>query len=162
MAKRQKNWSKDLKMYRHFAIVTVALTGGIAIMGDSAKREAVAKQADNVAVAVREVEAPKLTIKASGVSRQNGSSYSSSSGGYSGPFEFEARGLRSGTTPAWVKKLEALGITLEQFQAMSHEQQEALLRMINANVNPEDDERQIQSASFASLERSGGGEATDF
>ena len=162
MARRKKAFNAtDMKMYRHFAIATVGITLAMAVFADGDNREAMM---DNAAKAAETVQEAELTgIKMQEPKRSEHASYHSDPGSgtsYSGGTGSRS-GLRTGGSPAWVAKLKKLGMTLEQFQALSKSEQEALLKILNASSGPVNEEQAIRNLSVGSLERSGGGEAAD-
>lgn len=164
MARRsKKKQAIDLKMYRHFAIATVAITAALAIFSDGGNRDAMIDGAAQAAEAVEEAELSGITLteqpKRSAASA-NYSDPNSGSTASSGP-SFSQSSLRTGDTPAWVSRLHLLGYTLKEFQALPRDKQESLLKMLRANGTDADEETMIRNVSLDSLERSGGGTGAD-
>lgn len=167
MAKHAPILAFDAKMYRHFAIITIGLTGGIALLADGEKRQAVTETA--VAVARYEPEKPKgpsLIIKAEtrgggdldGFYREDGSDFGGSSGG-GGGISLAALDRVSRIDE---RRLAELGLTLADFNALSPKEKERILRKLNQGMTTAERKKSIENATAQSLSRSGGGESADF
>ena len=166
MAKHAPVLAFNAKMYRHFAIITVCLTGGIALIADGEKREAVAETA--VVVAKYEPEKPKgpsLIIKAEttgggdldGFYRDGGYDLGGSGGG--GGISLASLDRVSRIDE---RRLAALGLTMADFNALSPKEKERILRKLNQGMTTEERRKSIENATAQSLSRSGGGESADF
>lgn len=159
--KSTKQKAIDLKMYRHFAIITVAITVAMAVFADGENRKAIA---DTAAQAAAPSESPELSgIKLHETKQsEHSANYADPSSGTSYASGVStSSALRTTGRPSWVDKLNRLGMTLAQFQALSREEQAALLKILNGSKPPVDEEAAIRRASSASLEASGGGESED-
>ncbi len=166
MAKHAPTLAFDAKMYRHFAFITICLTGGIALIADGEKREAVTETA--VAAAKYEPEKPKgpsLIIKAEtrgggdldGFYRENASDFGGSSSG--GGISLAALDRVSRIDE---RRLAELGLTLAEFNALSPKEKERILRKLNQGMATAERKKSIENATAQSLRRSGGSESADF
>lgn len=148
-------------MYRHFAIVTVAMTVAMAVFADGENRKVIANSA---AQAAEQSQGPELSGIKLQETRQSehSANYADPSSGtsYSGSLSTSSA-LRTTGTPSWVEKLKHFGLTLAQFQALSKEEQAALLKVLNGPKPRIDEDAAIRRASASSLEASGGGEGAD-
>lgn len=172
MAARQPIIAFDAKMYRHFAIVTIALTGCIALFADGESREAVAETAVSVAkYEPKKPKGPTLIIKNSDVGAGGGLDgfYRTAGTGDIGIQANQVRGLSrralaEGDVKRKVdpKRLAQLGLTMEEFEALDEEAQERVLTMLNNGVSMTERYEGIERASRASAARSGGGSNSDF
>ena len=169
MARHEPIIAFDAKMYKHFAIVTVALTGGIALLADGEKREAVAETAQ--AVAEYEPEKPKgptLIIKnpnAGGGANLDGfyrASSSSLDGG--GGFDSSLASVQSLDRVSRIdaRRLAQIGLTMEEFREMTPEQRAAIIKRLNNGSSIEERREAITNATQASRRRSGSTENSDF
>ena len=173
MARHQSIIIVDAKMYRHFAIVTIALTACIAIFADGESRAAV----ENAATAVVEHEPPKSTpLKIANSNVRNGGSMDSFYAG--GAYDYAAdiavdssfvsRAYATGDAGGHAAMginaadLAKLGLTIEQFRALPPREREAILRSLGGDISPAHKARAIERATQASLARSGGGVGRDF
>ena len=171
MARQQKLILVNAKMYRHFALVTIGLTGGIALFSDGEKREAVAQQVETVAnYEPEKPKGPQLVIKNSRVqgSASMGNFYSGASSvneGYSdGLGSYMPGGVSLEQTGYKVNynRLAQLGLTKEQFDALSPAEREQVLIKLNGGITGAQRKKHIEGASSASLARSGGGTSEDY
>ncbi|MFZ1742462.1 MAG: hypothetical protein WAT93_06385 [Pontixanthobacter sp.] len=158
----------DAKMYKHFAIVTVALTAGMALFADGEKREAVAQGIETAAK--YEPEKPKpdeLIIRNDRVSAGGGDG-GDLDGFYSSGASLSGQNIYSGYDPN-VLRLEAtgfraddamlarMGLTRAQFDALPPAEREAILVKLNNGITAAQRQKSIERAGAASLSRSGGG-----
>lgn len=166
----------NAKTYRHFAVITICLTGAIALIADGEKRETVANTA--VAVAKYTPEKPKtpsLIIKADTTKNANmdafyreGSynldSFSDGNGGSNGG---SIGGNTSLASVARVSKIDArrlasVGLTRKQFDALSPQEKERILRKLNQGMSVSERNKTIENATAKSLARSGVAQSSDF
>jgi len=159
----------DAKMYRHFAIITVALTAAVALFADGEKREVIAQGVEDVRNYEPKKKSPKdakLTINNDNVSDSGGMGgfYSSGAGDFSSQLSADSsvkpRGLRRGanhTQPTAIE-LATMEMTLEEFMSKSPEERAALIHMVRRGETAVDREAAIRDATTNSLSRSGGSE----
>lgn len=170
MARRDTQKAVTAKMYRHFAAVTLVSTAALAIAtSDSASSEFNADvEAGEARVAaagagIREEAKPKLVRRVDNVSKtpraatgwgsdESGGDWGGDGGGSSSyiPPGVGGKGVTAGM-------LRQLGLTAEQFQALSAEEQERILRRLNRaeQLSPAELEQRQQAMTSASLERAG-------
>lgn len=167
MAKRNSLIVVDAKMYKHFAIVTVALTGGMALLADGEKREAVAQSVEEIKT--YEPEKVELVIKNDQVKRGGGnlSGFYGSGGdnvGGSGDSSYipAALGGMPGSSNIDTQSLAELGLSLADFRALDPDEQAEVRAQLGNGQSEADRQKAIRQASAASLARSGGGEGTDY
>lgn len=169
MPKHEPLIAINAKMYRHFAVITICLTGAIALIADGEKRETVANTA--IAVAKYTPEKPKtpsLIIKADtnnnanldGFYREGSYDLDGSGGGGGSGGTSLASLARASKIDA--RRLASLGLTKEQFEALSPQEKERILRKLNQGMSVAERNKSIESATAQSLSRSGGGEGADF
>ena len=164
MARSQSVIVFDAKMYRHFAIVTVALTAAIALFADGEKRAAVS---DSVVAAqdyVQDVDLePKLVMRNSnaGAAQPGLSGFYGDVGqniygtGFASSTTHEQKRfskLVKGVTDA---QLARLGLTREEFMALSDNEKSEILARLNNGESPVISESAVKNSSAASLRRSG-------
>ncbi|GAA4643929.1 hypothetical protein GCM10023115_18890 [Pontixanthobacter gangjinensis] len=172
MAKRSSLIIVDAKMYKHFAIVTVALTGGMALLADGEKREAVAQGVETIATYEPEkTKTDELIINNDRINSGSGDLggfYESGGGGGIG-----GENIHSGFNPDDLSladtgfrvdnyMLAQLGLTQAQFDALSPAEREAAMVKMNNGVTAAQRQKQIEVAGAASLARSGGTESADY
>lgn len=174
MAKQQKLIVVNAKMYKHFALVTVGLTVLLALMADGEKRDSVMEKAAEIQAYAEKPKEPVLVIANSSVSNSGGLGgfYSGAApGGLTpvGGFANTTTGssnaplLRKLVSSVTAEELKRLGITREQFLAMSENDQEAMLTRLNGGTSPVTKRSTVQQISNSSLMRSGGsGQSADF
>ncbi|WP_160603593.1 hypothetical protein [Pontixanthobacter aquaemixtae] len=160
-------------MYRHFALVTIALTAAIALFADGEKREAVAGGVETAKEYVQDVDLePKLVVRNSNAGAASPGLDTFYSGG--GGQDIIGNGFAS-STPAASRRLSKLsksvsdaelaklGLTREQFLALSDQEKEAVLTKLNNGENPVVTESVVQNSTAASLRRSGrSGQSADY
>ncbi|MBM0168869.1 hypothetical protein [Altererythrobacter sp. C41] len=159
-------------MYRHFAVVTVCLTGALAILADGENREAVAdelarrdRQAELKRAEAEKFGAPKLVTS----SDQRGGhaatfDYGGTPSTFGAPMDTAGAGAesasylpRNSTTRVGTGiDYAALGLTEEEFERLSPSEREALLREFRQLRS-----RQARSLLEGSLAR-GGGSSLDY
>lgn len=174
MAAKQPLIVVNAKMYKHFAIVTVALTLFIALMADGEKRDAIAEQAAEVQAYAEKPKSntPTLVIKNSSVTNSNdlGGFYSGGAPGIltpDGGFDSSLGGnpqlLRNLVAAVTDAELARLGISRENFMAMTSKEQEAVLARLNGGKSPVTSLERVEQVSNQSLQRSGRqGRSADF
>lgn len=174
MAKQQKLIVVNAKMYKHFALVTVGLTVVLALMADGEKREAVMEQAADIQAYAEKPKEPILVIANNSVSNSGGLGgfYSGAAPGSLTPVGGFAPGASSSSNAPLLRKLvsavtdeelKRLGITRDQFLAMSENDQEAMLKRLNGGTSPVTARNTVEQVSNSSLSRSGGsGRSADF
>lgn len=174
MAKQQKLIVVNAKMYKHFALVTVGLTVVIALMADGEKRDAVMEQAADIQAYAEKPKEPVLVIANNSASNSGGLGgfYSGAAPGSLTPVggfantttsSSNVRLLRNLVNSVTDEELKRLGITREQFLAMSENDQEASLTQLNGGTSPVTEQSTVQQVSNSSLMRSGGtGPSADF
>lgn len=171
MPSKQSQKAVTAKMYRHFAVVTVAVTGALALATDNESaaefNETVDAQQVSVDQAGRDVKAaaePTLKrrmasaneIQPAATGWGSDNSGSVTGGGASGylPPNIQASASVHGV-------LKRLGITEEQFATLPVEDQQQLIRSASgssAALSAKERAAQIRRVSDASRLRSGGGE----
>lgn len=162
MARRStKQKSIDLKMYRHFAIGTVAITIAMGVFADGESRKAIVESAAQAAESAERPELSGIKLHQPKQSEHSSNYADPSSGTSYSSTASTSSALRTTGTPSWVEKLKHFGMTLAQFQALSKGEQAALLKVLNGPKPPIDEEAAIRRASAASLEAAGGGEGAD-
>jgi len=163
----------DAKMYRHFAIVTIALTAGVGLLADGEKRQAAAQGLEGAANDEPEKTSPKDAKLI--VSNDRESAAPAMAGFYrSGVNEFGfqtkvdssllARGLRRGGSHMMptAAELAALGMTADEFLELSPEERAELMHGVRQGQSPQQREVAIRNATNSSLSRSGGGKSADY
>ena len=155
-----------LKMYKHFAVVTLTLTAGIAMFADSDNREAMARQIDEhqKEQRLREVSAQRFGTHQIGRRDLDtpGSFGDEATGDYGDPTASAPVTTRNGARRQRMAQRAAIpGYTAEQVAAMSDTQYEALL----ATLLPEEREAagggsgptqaQMNAINRASAQRAG-------
>ncbi len=159
----------DAKMYKHFAIVTIALTAGVGVFADGEKREAVAQGVEDVAnYQPEKPKGPQL------VERNSGATASGSLSGFygSGGSDYSSHvSVNSGVTPRGLARgrshanptpgeLAVLGMTMAEFQELSNQQKAAALNRLRDGQTAEQRENAIRAMTSSALARSGGGETS--
>lgn len=173
MARRANPAALNAKMYRHFAVVTVCLTGALAILADGENREAVA---DELAKREQRAELERVEAEKFGQPRLV-TSVARRGDGHSATFDYGGTGEfgapmdsvgghaqgGSGSLPrnstARVGTgidYAALGLTKEAFERLDPAEREALMREFRQLRT-----RQARSLLEGSLAR-GGGETLDY
>ncbi|WP_209347481.1 hypothetical protein [Pontixanthobacter sp. CEM42] len=163
----------DAKMYRHFAIVTIALTGAIALFADGEKRVAVSNVAASAQEYVQDVDlgAPKLEIRnanAGGNSPGLAGFYSDVGQniygtGFASSTTHESRRFAKVVNAVTDEELAGLGLTKDQFLALSDNEKAEILAKLNNGNNPLVSESVVKNSSAESLRRSGrGGQSADY
>ena len=170
MSKRNSLIVVDAKMYKHFAIVTVALTGGIALLADGEKREAVAQSVEEIKT--YEPEKVELVIKNDQVKRgggnlsgfygSGGDNVGGSNSGGDSSYIPAALGGMPGSSNIDTQSLAELGLSLADFRALDPDEQAEVRDQLGNGQSEADRQKAIRQASAASLARSGGGEGTDY
>lgn len=141
---RRANPAIDAKMYRHFAVVTVCLTAGLAIFADGESRQAVADEIsareDQAALERAEVAkfGPAKLITGSGTPAPSASfAYDGSGGEFGAPMDGTGsrdQGAsyvpRRNTTSRVGAEIDyaALGLTKAEYDELDPAAQQALLR----------------------------------
>lgn len=157
-----------LKMYKHFAIMTVTLTASIAMFADEDKREAAVEQLETRQVAQSEPQA-KVVTDSQGLVRndlaQPGSGFGTENRGYGGPTVRPAsvRGTARPDPrrqPTSDGRLSVPGYDQAWIDAMSPEQYRIFLESISEEalddaVTAEDRRRQQSALEAASARRAG-------
>lgn len=137
MVRRKQTPVSPYRIYRHFAVVTVVLTAGVAILADGERRAALAEeievreQRNELEIASQEkFGKPKLVKK----TPQGGGSFGSDSGDFGDPMD-DHGSSGSGYVPAdlWSSGdsgpvYSRLGLTEAQWAALSEDQRAALRR----------------------------------
>lgn len=137
MVRRKQTAVSPYRIYRHFAVVTVVLTAGVAILADGERRAALAEeieareQRNELEIASQQkFGKPRLVKK----TPQGGGSFGSDSGSFGDPMD-DPGSSSSGYVPAnlWFSGgstpvYHRLGLTEAQWAALSEDQREALRR----------------------------------
>ena len=151
-----------MKLYKHFAMVTLTLTAAIAMFADSDQREARAEQADveRDPVTVEEAadtvvrEAPRL-IGAEEV--RNAGSFGDEGGGYGSPSA--PSGGRGGYAPARSapeRRISVRGYEQDWIDAMSEAEYRAFVEALPEEMrNTESEAEQAAAFERAARQRSG-------
>ena len=172
MARRASPTGLNAKVYRHFAVITVCLTGTLAIFADGENRAAVAETIDDREEQTRLAEAearkygkPRLINAAGARPRQRPARFDHGDAGgeFGAPMDRVAvTELGSGRQPARgggavggagagpVVDYTALGMTRAEFESLSPSQQRALLEQLRDRRA-----RQARALLERSAERSG-------
>lgn len=173
MARRANPAALNAKMYRHFAVVTVCLTGALAILADGENREAVAeelarrdRQAELKRAEAAKFGAPKLVTSSD---RRGGHAATFDYGGTASTFgaPMDTAGAGAGSASGYLPRnsttrvgtgidYAALGLTKEEFEQLAPSEREALLREFRQLRS-----RQARSLLEGSLAR-GGGTSLDY
>ncbi|MDN3645566.1 hypothetical protein QWY75_05005 [Pontixanthobacter aestiaquae] len=173
MARSQSMIVFDAKMYRHFAIVTVALTAAIALFADGEKRAIVTETAVAAQEYVEEVDlgTPKLVIRnanAGGPSPGLAGFYSDVGQniygtGFATGSSHETQRYAKLVKSITDEQLAQLGLTKEQFLALSDNEKTEILAKLNNGVSPIVSESVVKNSSAESLRRSGrSGQSADY
>ena len=171
MVRRKHQPAVTAKMYRHFAVITVLVTGTLAIFADGGNRAAVAEEIreheqkrELKQASVEKFGKPKLITS----SANTGGSFDYSDSGFTGDgggtFDASAaddstrfdryrtyRPSGSMSTRAAPIEYSAMGVTKEEFEKMSPAEQRALIAKFRAER-----EEQTKSLLRGSAGRSGG------
>lgn len=172
MARRAKQAGLNARMYRHFAVVTLCLTGALAIFADGEKRDAVAgelaKREQRAELKRAEIEKfgkPRLVIHPRQPHASAGFDYGGSAGKFGEPMDragshaqdiADFRPRNSTTRVGADIDYAALGLTRAEFERLDPSEQEALLREFRRLRAG-----QARSLLQGSLAR-GGGSALDY
>ena len=172
---RRKQPTLNARMYRHFAVATVVITGAIALLADGEKREAIAREVAEIEVPDVKKSAPALIIRNDRVSEGGGgdmsgfytdtSSDTASTAGMDSSYIGGSGVLTADNIDSQNGRMQLsrTGLTLAQFNALSPEQKRVLLAMLNGETDPAADrKRAAEAAAVASLARSGGGVGADY
>ncbi|WP_374405546.1 hypothetical protein [Pelagerythrobacter sp.] len=157
----------NAKMYRHFAVVTVCLTAGLAIFADGESRQAVADeiaaheaQTDLERAEVAKFGQPKLLIGSGQPAQSASFDYGGGGGAYGAPMDplggsdrsASSAPRRNTTTRAGTGiDYAALGLSKAQFDELDPATQQELLRQFH-----ETRARQTRSLLEGSAARGGG------
>ena len=141
-------------MYRHFAIVTVALTMGLAMFADGENREARVAQATTVAP-VRSAAPAAFAAGSADPSTQAAGWNDAPAGGFGQPME-TAGGIASSLIPD-IEPSEAPGQFPQASASLSQDEREMLLRRLQESALLAQQNRGSRSAAVdaASARRSG-------
>ena len=163
MARRKTASTITPKMYRNFALATIAITGTIALIADGEKREAVAAQIERAEAYAQRPKDTGPVLKMNGNNQPSeaalsGFYHDAGSGGFSGgdgsggvvPLE-----LREYDFKIDPKRLAFLGLTPAEFAALSDAEKQQVLTMLNGGVTPRSRQRMIAEATASSARRSG-------
>lgn len=155
----------DPKMYRHFAIVTVALTGAVALFADGDKRAAVSDTVVDAQKYVQEVDLePTLVMRNANVGSGDAAGlngFYSDVGqniygtGFATTSTHAARRFSKLANAVTEEELGKLGLTKEQFMALSDEEKAKIMAKLNNGQSPLVEESVVKTSSSASLRRSG-------
>lgn len=173
MVRKKQQPANPMRMYRHFAVITVALTGTMALFADGENRKAIAEE-----IAAREQRnelaranaekfgKPRLVRKAP---EATAGKFGPEPGGEFGQPMDDAGGGNSGgyipdyadaAPPAHVPAAYGyFGLSPSEWEALSEEQREELRRQVRAGsalAASEERERQIERLRAASAARAGG------
>ena len=173
MARRQTVLAFDAKMYKHFALVTLALTGAIALFADGEKRAVVVEKATEIQeFAEKKEDKSGLIIRNSdaGAGRGPGlSGFYSDVGqniygtGFASSSPHTSRRLIKLAKSVTDAQLAQLGLSREQFLAMSDQDKQSILSKINNGKESFASESTVKNSTAASLRRSGGsGQSADY
>ncbi|MBD3728120.1 MAG: hypothetical protein IE933_00260 [Sphingomonadales bacterium] len=169
---RKKNQKPDTKIYRHFAVVTVAATALLALFADGGKRQELQAQVAQVAPSNDHLGEAKLETR----SKQPPSSYSSSADFQDSQSDFGAPMDRTGSAieasgidadmgaplppPAVPSSFnQEFGVPEETLTKLSPEQRKDLLKRIRQGrygQSPDEREQQIAKLTAAARQRAGG------
>jgi hypothetical protein len=172
-------------MYRHFAVVTVAITAGMAILADGEGRQAIAGSVENhiaqrqEAARIEQAQVAKFG-KPKLVQRQGARSGDWGVGGYGDAFDanygtpgdrtseyartsavWRGRTGSAGSVPA---SYAPYGISQAEWESMSEQERAAWMQKMQGRSPPASAEqraRDIESLMAASAARSGGAESED-
>ena len=170
MARRKQPPVPTARIYRHFAVVTMLLTGAVAVFADGENRAAMAEeiaereQKNALARASAEKFGPPRLVKKPATA--NVGSFGSDSGEFGSPMDHAEGDNSSGYVPEDFAPANAFvpaaysrfGLSAEEWARLDEEQRAALLRQMNAEAEPADaPERaqQIDRLKAASAARSG-------
>jgi hypothetical protein len=171
MVRKKQQPGSALRMYRHFAVITVALTMALAMLADGESRAALAEeiaereQRNMLAHASAEkFGRPKLINKAPAATA---GSFGSDSGDFGEPMDDAGGGNPSGFIPDYdpdagpayaPAAYGRFGLSEAEWDALSEDHRAELLRQLQADAAlaaaPER-QRQIESLAAASRSRSG-------
>lgn len=168
MARKPSPQAITAKMYRHFAVITVALTLTLALFADGENRQAVAEEVERVEreneLARAEAEklgAPKLFRRAP--EQSGGGSFGpDTDASYGAPMDNGGgnvtRVQRSASMPVTSGELIDLGLSEEELAALTPEQLEELLEQLRASRQAASSaERESQVARLLDRSRSRSG-----
>ncbi len=148
-------------MYKHFAIVTLCVTGVVAMLADGENQEAINAHAEATAQHVAKAKkntVPKLVIKTEGRSdRGSGGGYESGGSGYSAGADSSIipDALASVNSGNEIGFLDEVGLTPQSFAQLTEQQKEMIRLQAQNQMSPEERARQMQAAMAASAARSG-------
>lgn len=173
MPSKQSQKAVTAKMYRHFAVITLLVTGALALATDNNSADEFNAVVDDrqaqVASQGKDVKAygePKIVKRIANANEIPPAASGWGSDNFDLGFD-EALGDTSSLMPdgMYIAKvtdgvLDGLGVTRSQFSMLSREEQEKLLRQATGGkvaVTAQEREQQIKRISDASRLRSGGG-----
>ncbi|KLE35656.1 hypothetical protein [Aurantiacibacter luteus] len=156
-----------LKMYKHFAVVTLTLTAGIAMFADSDNREAMAQQIDEHRDEqhLREFSAQRFrTRELIRRDLDGGGTFGDEGYGYGAPdVAAQVNGTGSRRRAAASRRVAIPGYSAEQVAAMSEEQYQSLVAALppeqraEAAASSGPTAAQMDAISRASARRAGAG-----
>lgn len=163
MVRRKTAPSITPKMYRNFAIATVAITGSVAMIADSDKREAVASQIETAEAYAQRPKNSEPVLKMSeevqqgsgdldGFYRDTGGGGPSDAGdGLGSVVPLELRAYASGPTAA---QLAQLGLSRAKYDSLSDAEKKQIMEMLTG-ISYAERQRNIAKATAASARRAG-------
>lgn len=165
MVRKKQQPAGALRMYRHFAIVTVALTAALALFADGESREAMAEE---IAAREQRNELAHASAEKFGKPRlvrkepASAGSFGSDGGDFGEPMDDAGGGNPSGYISGPVNAPSAyayFGLSEAEWEALSEEQRAALRREVQEEADraaaPER-QAQIERLKAASAGRAGG------
>jgi len=174
MARRKQPQVSTARIYRHFAVVTLLLTGAVAVFADGENRQALAEEIaereeqGRVARASAEMFGPPRLVKKAPA---GGGSFGSDRGEFGMPMDdggsdnasgyFPDEHAAAGHTPAAYARF---GLSEAEWAALTEEQREALRRQAGSDAAlAQSSERALQIGRLkaASAARSGAGSEFD-
>lgn len=166
MARKANPQAVTAKMYRHFAILTVAATLVVGVFADGESRKAVAGE---IKAARRPAHAgpTELARKDARAQNRTGGSFGSDSGAFGAPMDQAGAAAQDGLLPAGFAPARApmvpagfttYGVSAEVWATLTPEQKKALMDQVQAEraaAQTPDRAQQIDSLLEASRARSG-------
>lgn len=175
MARKQVQPAVTAKMYSHFAVITLLVTGALAMATDERgasdfnselqnRQDSVAikgqqlKQKAEPEVVRRMADANEFQASASGWAADSSLGFGDTGSG--GGSSILPADLQIGTITSGL--LRQVGLTPEEFEALSSQEQESILAQIHGpdDASPEQVRQEQAVSAAASLARSGGGGMT--
>lgn len=170
MARKSKSSAMNVKMYKHFAMITVCLTAAVALFADEEKREVIAEEVRSAEIPDAPKKPPTLIVRKDAGGGAGGDlagfyggvGGAGSEAGYSS--SITPAGLSDNSTlnsQAGRNELAKLGISREEFDRMSPEEKAAILAAIRAG-GMQNTETAKRAMSASAIRAGGSGEMLDY